>query len=317
MKKMMHSLIIWLNVALLSVANAAPTVPDYPAEKLAEHTYVIHGPLGYPSKENLGFMNNPAFVITKTSVVVIDPGSTLETGRMVLRQIRKLTQLPVTHVLNTHVHGDHWLANHAFADVFPKAAFYGHPAMIKKAKDGEAATWLANMKSMTDGASIGTEAVIPDNEVIEGGVLKVGGIEFRIYAPEKAHSHTDVMIEVVEDSVVLLGDNVMSKRFGRMDDGTFRGNIAACDRAMEINAKHYIPGHGQSGSVKLVKDYRDYLAMIYSEVGKYYEEGMADFEMKPLIEKKVSAYHGWSGFEDEFGRHISLAVLEVERAEFE
>lgn len=315
--KVVSRIFVCLTVFCTAVANAAPVVPDYKAEKLAQHTYVIHGPLGYPTKENLGFMNNPSFVITKSSVVVIDPGSTLETGRMVLRQIRKLTPLPVSHVLNTHVHGDHWLANHAIAEAYPKARFYGHPEMIKKAKAGEAERWISNMLSLTGGASEGTKAVIPKNEVIEGGRLSVGGIEFRIYAPEKAHSHTDVMIEVVNDSVMILGDNVLYQRFGRMDDGTFRGSIAACDKAIQVKAKHYIPGHGPAGSVKLVESYRRYLDTVYSLASKYYEEGMADFEMKPHILKKVKEYENWSGFEDEFGRHISLAVLEVERAEFE
>ena len=45
---------------------------------------------------------------------------------------------------------------------------------------------------------------------------------FRFHAPERAHSGTDVMIEVVQESVVFLGDNVTHKRIARMDDASFR-----------------------------------------------------------------------------------------------
>jgi hypothetical protein len=41
------------------------------------------------------------------------------------------------------------------------------------------------------------------------------------------------------------------------------------------------------------------------------------FEMKDAVVQGLSAYRGWSGFADEVGKHISLALLEIERAEFE
>src|SRR4029453_1684742 len=88
-------------------------VRDYPAEKIAAHTYVIHGPREIASVANQGFMNNPAFIVTGEGVVVIDPGSSRQAGRMVLKQLRKITNKPVTHVLNTHIHGDHCRANRA------------------------------------------------------------------------------------------------------------------------------------------------------------------------------------------------------------
>ncbi len=292
-------------------------LPDFPAKKIAPHTWVINGPLGFPSRANQGFMNNPAFVITRTGVVVIDPGSTLETGRMVLRQIRKQTPLPVTHVLNTHIHGDHWLANQAIAEAYPDAVFMAHPKMIKKARAGEAERWLASMLQLTEGLSKGTRAVIPTKAIDDGASFNSGGITFRIYAPPRAHSDTDIMIEVVEDSVLFLGDNAMVWRIGRMDDGSFRGNIAALTVALATGVKHYVPGHGPAGGRQVVIAYREYLSILYQRAAVLYEQGLADFEMKKDIVARLKAYQSWNGFDDEVGRHISLAVLEIEQAEFE
>jgi hypothetical protein len=39
--------------------------------------------------------------------------------------------------------------------------------------------------------------------------------------------------------------------------------------------------------------------------------------MKDTVVEKLAAYQEWSGFSDEVGKHISLALLEIERAEFE
>ena len=90
-------------------------------------------------------MNNPAILMGNSSVIIIDPGSSLESGRMVLRQLKKMTNKPVTLVFNTHVHGDHWLGNQAIREEYPDAKFYAHPEMIRKAKESEAEAWVKMM----------------------------------------------------------------------------------------------------------------------------------------------------------------------------
>ena len=305
-----------LFITFFSLTLSASEVKDYPLTKIAKNTYVIHGPLEFPSKSNKGFMNNPGFVVTKSGVVVIDPGSSVQVGRMLLRVIKKTTKNPVTHVLNTHVHGDHWLGNQAFAEAFPKAVIMAHPEMIKRAKAGAADSWVSSMYKLTEGESKGTRAVIPSKSVPNAHNFKTGGVEFRIHAPDKAHSFTDIMIEVVEESVVFLGDNVLSKRLPRMDDGTFVGNSAACKVAIDLGAKIYVPGHGQSGDKNIVISFMNYLNIVYGEVAKHYEAGLTDFEMKPKIFLKLKPYFDWVGFEHEMGKHVSLAVLEYEKNAF-
>ena len=306
---------------LLAVATASPaiaqSVADYPAAQVAAHTWVIHGPAGLPSKTNLGFMNNPGFVVSANSVIVIDPGASAETGKMVIRAIGKITAKPVTHVFATHIHGDHWLANQAIADAFPQARFFAHPKMIEQAEDGEARTWLNLLTRMTEGAIGGTRALIPSEAVSDGESLRVDDIELRVLASDHAHTRTDIMIEVVEDAVMFLGDNVVNQRMGRMDDGSFRGNIEACERARTTAARVFVPGHGPTGDAASTLGFCDYLVALYEAVGDLIEEGLEDFEMKPILEPRFKRYTRWNGFGTGLGRHISLAVLEHESASFE
>jgi len=297
---------------LLALPGIAAEVRDHPAERIAARTWVIHGPLGDPSVENQGFMNNPAFVVTDAGVVVVDPGSGVQAGRMVLRQIRKVTDQPVTHVLNTHVHGDHWLGNHALHDVFPDAKIMAHPLMIEGAHGGQAKRWLDLIDQLTQGFTRGTRAVIPTVPVVEDQQFSVGGVTFRILAPPKAHSGTDIMIHVVEEDVLFLGDNVMNGRLGGMNDGTFRGSIAACDRALAVPAKVFVPGHGRTGGKEIVAAYRDYLSILFETARVEYDKGKQDYEMKPAIQTRLRDFSGWVGFDFNLGRHISVAVLEIE-----
>jgi glyoxylase-like metal-dependent hydrolase (beta-lactamase superfamily II) len=290
----------------------------YATQKVSANTYVVPGPTEQPTVANQGFMNNPSFIVTGAGVVVVDPGSSYAIGKALLERIREVTDKPVTHVFNTHVHGDHWLGNHAIFEAYPKVQIYAHPKMIEEAKAGTAQQWLELIERLTNGASTGTEAVIPSVALEDGQVVQVGKQDFRIYLSEWAHTKTDAMIEVVNEKLLFTGDNVTFKRIPRMDDGSFRGNIAVVEKMLELPLEVIVPGHGPTGGRDdILKPYHDYLQRVYSETSVLLEKGLEDFEMKDKILAKLKAYQDWAGFEDELGKHISLAVLEAEQAEFE
>ena len=71
------SFFLTLTVTSIHAKDTSGIMDKFEVTKVAEHTWAILGPTGQPSPENKGFMNNPAFVITDKSVVVIDPGSSL------------------------------------------------------------------------------------------------------------------------------------------------------------------------------------------------------------------------------------------------
>lgn len=285
-------------------------------EKVSEHVYVIHGPTGYPNKENQGFMNNPGFIVTDKEVAVIDPGSSSAIGRAVLAHIRKITDKPITQIFTTHVHGDHWLGNQAFKEENPEVKFYAHPTMIEEATNGAAAEWIGTMDTMTEKATEGTEAIIPTESLTNAQEIKVGDLTMKAHIIEgKAHTATDVMYEIVGEKVLFTGDNINNKRIVRMDDGSFAGSIKAAELALTLDVEKVIPGHGPTGSKNVLAYYRDYLSKVYSSVKEMREE-MEAHEMKPKIEAQLTDFKDWQGLDEELGKHISLSVLEAEQEDF-
>ena len=77
-----------------------------------------------------------------------------------------------------------------------------------------------------------------------------------------------------------------------------------------------MPGHGPTGDVTLVKAYEAYLTTLYDEAKKHHGAGRSDFEMKEAVVTKLKPYAGWANFSDVVGKHISLAILEIERSDF-
>ena len=201
-------------------------------------------------------------------------------------------------------------------NAFPEAKFFAHPQMIDAAINGDAERWIRLLDSLTSGTTSGTVAHIPSIALSDEQILELSGIKIRVILSQHSHTSNDAMFEFIEESVVILGDNALNGRIGRMDDGHFGGNIQELDRAIDVNAKWYVPGHGQSGTIEIATKYRNYLAMIYNAAKIYGEEFMPAFEIKETIEADFEPYFSWHSFSEQFGRHVSLATLEVEQDSF-
>jgi glyoxylase-like metal-dependent hydrolase (beta-lactamase superfamily II) len=291
-------------------------VRDYPFEQVAKKTWVIHGPLGLPNVTNQGFMNNPGMVLTNKGIVIVDPGSSVQAGEMVLRMLKKVSDSPVVAVFNTHVHGDHWLGNQAIKAAYPEATIYGHTLMLAMVADGIGETWVTLMDKLTEGATLGTKVVGPDQAVKQGDVIKIGDTTFRIHHYGQAHTRTDIMIEVQEESLVFLGDNVTAKRIPRMVDGTSSGNISAIDNILQTGVNTWVPGHGPTGDVAMVKAYRQYLQAVYDSAKKAFDNDLDSSDVIAISRKATTRYKDWAGYEDELGRQGAQAYMEIEAAEF-
>ena len=302
--------------ALVHAGERGPAVPDYPADRIAENIYVIHGPLTTPNPENQGFMNNPGIVITGAGVVIIDPGSSVQSGEMVLRAVSKLSDKPVVAVFNSHIHGDHWLGNQAIRAAWPDAAIYGHPNMIALVEESEGASWVELMEQLTEGKTAGTIVVAPDKPASHDDETRVGEFTFRIHNYGKSHTTSDIMVEIVEPGVVFLGDNVLDGRIPRIGEGNIPGNIKTCDEIIMSNAKIYVPGHGKTGGKERIEVMRTYFSTVYTNVKRLYDEGQSDFEMKDEISAKLKDYSDWIGFDEQLGKHISYSYLQIEADDF-
>ncbi len=287
---------------------------DVPVTKVTDSCYYILAKDPEPTPENHAFFNNPGFVVTSEGVVVIDTGSSVQIGEMVLRQIKTVTDKPVVMVINTHYHGDHFLGNHAFVSAYPDVPIYAHPAAIEKIKSDGGDFWYGFMQRNSNNAITGTVVTLPNKTFKGGETIKVGDKTLKIHQFGVAHTESDLIIEVVEDKVAFMGDTAM-RRVANMADGSFVGTIDAMKKAQALNCDHYIVGHGVHDNVKVCQDMQAFCEAIYNNAEEYYEEGLSDFEMKPKIMadpfmKNVASQ--WPGYDKTLGVFISLAVAEVE-----
>jgi glyoxylase-like metal-dependent hydrolase (beta-lactamase superfamily II) len=295
-----------------------PEMPNVPITKVNDSCYYFLAvdPEPYPS--NQGFFSNPGFVVTSEGVVVIDTGGSVQIGEMLIRQIKTVTDKPVTKVINTHFHGDHWLGNHAFVEAYPNVEIYAHPKIMEQVKNGAGEFWLGFMSRNTNNATAGTVVTAPTKELVGGETIKMGNKTFKIHYFGKVHTDSDLAVEVVEDKVMYLGDMAM-RRVANMADGSYVGSIKAMDALIAMDINTFIPGHGEHDGKALLEEQKQFFDIIYSKVAEFYDAGLSDFEIKPKIEadpfmQKVASK--WAGYEHTLGRFVSEAYQEFERSLF-
>jgi glyoxylase-like metal-dependent hydrolase (beta-lactamase superfamily II) len=308
--------------SLCTFFTAAPLVVsagefDWPLEQITDRIYAIYGPFDLPNPENRGFRNTVVIVLTSAGVVLLDPGGSEWAGERIVKRVKSLTDKPVVAVFNSHAHGDHWLGNEGVKKRYPNAVIYGHPKMKARVEGADGDYWLKLINRVTEGRAVGKTVVAPDRTVNDGDVIDIGDTEFRIYHTGPAHTDNDISIEIVGENTLFTGDVVRNRFLGMMEaDASFKGNIAAIDLMLDKNFRHYIPAHGRAGGAEILNEYRAYLATLKSTVKQFYDDGLADFEMKPGVVKALTDYKDWPGFDLRVGPHISRVYLEVETEEF-
>ena len=290
---------------------------EYAPTRITDSVHVIYGSFDLPDIDNRGFRNNVVIVSTSAGVVILDPGSSAAGGEMVVKQAKTISDAPVVAVFNSHAHGDHWLGNEGIKRHYPNVVIYGHPTMKTRVEGPDGEFWLTLINRLTDGKAGGKRVVAPDKTVNDGDVVNIGDTAFRIYHTGAAHTDNDIMIEIIAENILFMGDVVRNGMLGIMeDDASIKGNIAAIDLIVDKPFKLYIPGHGKAGDSGIAKYYREYLHVLRGTVEKLYDEDLADYEMKPKVVKALSAYNNWFGFDIRVGPNVSRAYLEVEAEAF-
>ena len=317
----MKTTLLLLTMLLSNFSNAwiIKDIGEYQFEPIAKNIFVIHGPVGTPSVDNQGFMNNPAIVIGETGVIVIDPGSAYHIGKKVITEIEKITKKPIIAVFNTHAHGDHWLGNQAIVERYPNIKIYAHPKMLKQTQEGDSDFWLDIMNDYTQGQTKDTKAVYPTDSVAHLQRITLDSEQFIIHSPtQKAHTDTDIMIEHVSSQTLFLGDNAIIDFLGAFDASSdMHSNVKALEYAVNLKLKNYVPGHGQTGTPEVaINSFLDYLAIVKQEAEKGFKEDLSGYEVKPLAIKKLQAYKHWAAFDEQIGKHIGKMLQEVEALDF-
>lgn len=309
MKRLFYILIAF---CVCGTAVAAPKFAQPKVVKINERVYALLGPLGMPSKHNQGYMVNSTLIIGETGAILVDSGASDEVGSHLARAVAKLTPKPVTHVINTHHHGDHVLGNIVFAGAEIISSEQCRE-MVKKT--GE--EWISLMETLV-GHKLPNTRAIPASVIYAGENTKVErtiqGVKLVFWVPQGSHTVGDMMVYLPDDKVLIGGDILVNHTVPVMRDAQVRNWVTTLEQAQAFDAKSIVPGHGPIMTKGDVAKLQRQMAAFYAGVEAGYKKGLSDSETRKTLD--VAEWKKLEGFETNIGGNVNRAYLEVEQASF-
>jgi cyclase len=212
-------------------------------KKVADDVWCIFGALEMPTADNAGFMSNHCFIKTDTSWVLWDTGATYKFAEQSYNTMSKIADLPVSTVIFSHEHDDHWLGANFYKEKF-NAKFIGTELINERYKPGhEAETRMFKILKPKDIAK--TKIIrIDEPHFKEGGVFNIGGVKMEYISLGQAHSEDDYILYLPNKKLLLAADVVMNGRITSNRNGLVIGQLKALDLIKSKDWDVLVPGHG-------------------------------------------------------------------------
>lgn len=309
MKTLIRYCIVSL-ATLLALSASAAILP--PPQKISKHAWAWIGPYEGPSKANQGYRMNLGFVVGRKAVAVIDTGYTPEMAAEMLGHIRKITRLPLRVAINTNSQPHRFMGN----DVFRKAGariVAGQEAAARMAQDGGMLGAIIERTLQRPAGSIALPGA-PDQLIAPGGRERIdlGGVTIDIQDFGRAHTRGSLVVAVIPDRTIFAGDVLYGGRLPSiLPDSSVGGSLAAFDRLRALDARVFVPGHGQPGALGTFEySTYAYIAALQRHMTQQVKAGAdlstatASFDSSP--------WRDLVNFEELAGRNAANAYVEAE-----
>lgn len=188
------------------------------------------------------FDQNIGVVLGHGEALVIDTRSTHAQARELLTDLRELTAVPVTVVVDTHGHFDHAYGNH----VFRPAHIWGHERCVTFMERTGEARRAGIAASEPEIAADLPEVVIdpPDRTFTETAFVEVGGRRVDLRYLGRGHTDHDIVVVVPGAGVLFAGDLVENGSVPWFGDGYPLDWPETASRVAELVVDVVVPGHG-------------------------------------------------------------------------
>ncbi|MBW8366670.1 MAG: MBL fold metallo-hydrolase [Arenimonas sp.] len=185
--------------------------------------------------------------------------------------IARITDKPVSFVLNTHWHGDHTGGNEAFAQA--GAMLVAHDNVRLRLSSDQV---MAAFDRTVPAAPTGALPVVTFNDQI---TFHVGGLTVQAIHVPSAHTDGDAIVHLKEVDVIHTGDLVFYGLYPVVDysnGGSLKGMADATAKlvAMSNDKTRFIPGHGPVviGRAEIA-EYLEMLRVVHARLEKLIGEG--------------------------------------------
>ncbi|HEX4984870.1 MAG TPA: quinoprotein relay system zinc metallohydrolase 2 [Burkholderiales bacterium] len=231
-----------LATALLCAGlSAAAGARDFGVTELAPGVFVHYGSIEERTPDNLGDNANIGFIVGDRCVLAVDAGGSLPVGVALREAIRRVTPLPVCHVVLTHVHPDHFFGAAAFDGDRPQfIAHRNYPAQLAARAHSYENALRRDLGDAAAGSTIVKPTLLVDDEL----ELDLGGRTVIVRAWPPAHTDDDLTVYDARTRTFWLSD-LLFVTHTPVVDGTLTGFLSVIRSLRGVPAEHCVAGHGR------------------------------------------------------------------------
>jgi cyclase len=257
-------------VAVVAVAGRALVAQQPPAgpkvaaiEKVKDNLYMVTGGGG-----------NTAVLVTANGVVLVDT-KLADWGQPIMDQVKTVTDKPVTHIINTHTHGDHVGSNEFF------------PASVEIVAHANVKTSMEKMPQFADPAK---KHAFPDTTYTDKTTVLGGNDAIDLYHFGPAHTNGDSFVVFRALRVMHSGDAFAAKGVPFIDRNNGGNGITYPETLAKAAAgikgvDTIIPGHSAVTTWAAFVEYGEFMkAMVAAtteakKAGKTAEQAAAELKL--------------------------------------
>ena len=253
-----------LTVAAAGFQGPAPQAPLPDLTKVKDNLYYIAA--SQPGDRSLFTGGNTGVFITDTGVVVVDT-KLAGYGPTILDRIKKVTNKPVTMIINTHTHGDHTGSNEGF------------PATVEIVAHENTKTNMARMDAFKgDKAKFLPRKTFTDKLSLLGGKDRID-----LYHFGAGHTNGDTLVVYAASRVLQAGDLFAWKDAPFLDrsnggSGVELPKTLAKALAGIKDVDTVIPGHSPTMPIAALAEYQRFTADLLSETQAAIKAGKSPAE---------------------------------------
>jgi glyoxylase-like metal-dependent hydrolase (beta-lactamase superfamily II) len=278
------------------------TAPDFTIKKIGDGVYAAIGSDTGKAGSNAGF------IVGSNGVVVVDTFEDPAPARDLLAEIKKITNLPIRFVVNTHYHLDHTGGNAVFAQA--GATILAHRNVRGWLRTENLKFFGANPKP--EQKAMVEALTLPDEVYSDAVDIFLGDRKVQVrYMP--GHTGGDSVVSVPDANIVFGGDLIWQKHLPNLIDATTSDWVKTLEKLLaDHSSATFVSGHGDVATVGDVRDFHDYLVTLRDDVAKAQADDKTDKALVDTVLPQLQEKYGsWGFFKAFSARNIAQTAAEL------
>ncbi|MGP3936752.1 MBL fold metallo-hydrolase [Nonomuraea sp. KM88] len=266
----------------MSSASHDHPLPPARVEEVSDGVYA------YVQPDGSWWINNTGFLAGRRGVICVDACSTERRTRAFKEAIGRVSDRPITTLINTHHHGDHTFGNW----LFPEATIVAHEGVREQIiADGVPAYRSAWSPTVEWGAMEVTPPFLTftDRVTVHSDDLRC---EVR-HVGHAAHTTNDSYVWISERRLLFSGDLVFNGGTPFVLMGSVAGALEALTQLRQLGAATIVPGHGEICGPEAYDQAEGYLRFVQETARRGREAGLS-----PLDAARETDLGEWAGLLD-------------------